>query len=209
MPSKKNVMMIVAIAGLAAVLAGALSVGRLRGLSLRNLPAHSPAPGGAGSEPDQVTTAEEPVPVRGTQAAGLKALSQISPLGTLPDTSRYTASVLRDPLKSFLPQAVPPVSAPIQLQPANSESSGRPANAPPASEQRAPMPNLTVQGLVWGGPRPQVIINDKVYSVGDMVGGGKIVVINRHGVGLEYNGARAFFSPASASGLRGQQGGHG
>lgn len=41
------------------------------------------------------------------------------------------------------------------------------------------LPELTVQGLMWGGKYPQAIINDRVVKVGDTIEGATITGINR------------------------------
>jgi len=45
-----------------------------------------------------------------------------------------------------------------------------------------PLPELKVQGLLWGGIFPQAIINNKVVRVGDTLGEVKITAITKEGV---------------------------
>ena len=90
----------------------------------------------------------------------------------------YTAEALRDPLLSFLPR---PASELVN------------ADGTPAGEEAGPpavvFPLVTVQGVIWGGVRPQVIIEDHLYDVGDVVAGARIKEIGRDGVTLEMEGA--------------------
>ncbi|MCX5699033.1 MAG: hypothetical protein NTX01_05005 [Candidatus Omnitrophica bacterium] len=48
---------------------------------------------------------------------------------------------------------------------------------------------LQVQGIIWGVPTPQVIINNKVYKIGDLIEGAEILSIEKKGIGLSFNGA--------------------
>lgn len=50
------------------------------------------------------------------------------------------------------------------------------------------MPSLTLQGIFWGIPRPQAIINRKIVSVGDTVEQTQVVAVTREGVTVSYNG---------------------
>lgn len=50
------------------------------------------------------------------------------------------------------------------------------------------LPQLTTEGLVWGGRYPQVIINGRVLRIGDSIEGAMVKDINRKGVVLIYKG---------------------
>ena len=107
----------------------------------------------------------------------------VANLPQLPPT--YTAQDLRDPMKSFLPE--PPKSEVAQVQLEQ-------ASPPP------PPPALRIQGLLWGGAEAQAIINDRVYKVGDLVQGTKILEINRSGVTVEHLGQPVFYAPTRSTG---------
>jgi hypothetical protein len=47
---------------------------------------------------------------------------------------------------------------------------------------------VNVQGVVWGGSISQAIINDKVFTIGDLVEGAQILDINKKGVTLSFYG---------------------
>ena len=44
------------------------------------------------------------------------------------------------------------------------------------------LPDMKVQGLLWGGIFPQAIINNKVVKVGDSIGEVRITGINKEGI---------------------------
>jgi len=47
------------------------------------------------------------------------------------------------------------------------------------------LPDLKVQGIIWGTDIPQAIINNKVVKVGDTIAGGvRVVEINKDGVSV-------------------------
>ena len=90
----------------------------------------------------------------------------------------YTAEHVRDPMKSLLP-------APELRQPAV-QASVTPRPAPAAQP-----PALTsLEGIVWGPHAREAIIDGQVYGVGDAVGGGTILSIDRAGVTIQMPGAR-------------------
>lgn len=76
----------------------------------------------------------------------------------------------RDPFVSLLPSK----EIIYQVKPAKTES-GLPT-----------LPNFSVQGLIWGTGKPQAIINNKVYNIGEQVEGAKIIEISRDGVKVSY-----------------------
>ena len=88
-----------------------------------------------------------------------------------------------DPLVSLLPK---PVTKPvIATKPSQAVS---PVVKPPS---------LAISGLIWGGMRPQAIVNGKVYGVGDEVQGARIIEITREGVTVEVGGVSFTVNPAA------------
>jgi hypothetical protein len=67
--------------------------------------------------------------------------------------------------------------------------------APPAAK---PLPNLVVQGLIWGGAFPQAIINNKVVKEGDIIEGARLLKVEKAGVSLLFEGREFTLSPAAA-----------
>jgi len=58
-------------------------------------------------------------------------------------------------------------------------------------EPQVPMPsleNFKVQGAIWGGKFPQVIINNKMLKIGDLIDDFEIVNIEKKGITLSFNG---------------------
>ena len=73
----------------------------------------------------------------------------------------------------------------------------------PVSETAAPvkpLPAMSVQGIVWGGPVPQAIINGKVFKLGDNINEAKITGINKEGVELFYGGREYLLSSPANGG---------
>lgn len=90
---------------------------------------------------------------------------------------RYLASSLRDPFRSLLPadEVLLPAPSPVVV------------NKPSAQEEGV-MPVLALQGILWGATMPMAIIDNEVYTVGDVVQGATITRIGRFGVTLELEG---------------------
>ena len=107
----------------------------------------------------------------------------------------YTAQGLRDPFKSWLPDAP------------SSQSGESPKSVmvvPKAQLPTAP-PELLIQGLMWGGPEPKAIIHGNVFGVGERVEGATILAIDHRGVTIEYQGTSISYpvaAPASAASRR-------
>lgn len=99
----------------------------------------------------------------------------------------YTAFELRDPLKSLLPK------------PATASAAGPAGRAAAAPAQPPPPPKLRIEGLLWGGGKPQAIIDGRVYGVQDAVAGMTITEINRSGVTIEYLGQPVVYPTTSGS----------
>ena len=88
----------------------------------------------------------------------------------------------RDPLASLLPKPV-----------ATSTTTKTSTPVPPVVKT----PALVVSGLVWGGARPQAIVNGKVYGVGDEVQGARVLEITREGLMVEVGGKTFAFYPGA------------
>lgn len=96
----------------------------------------------------------------------------------------YTAETLRDPMMSLLP-------APAGTTLAESQAAAG-GTQPSPTEAVAP---LLVQGLVWGGGRPQALIGGRLYEVGEFIGGAKILAITRDGVTVSHGGIQRLWEP--------------
>ena len=115
-------------------------------------------------------------------SAAPQELAQTSGAGDRPPIE-YTASDFRDPLVSLLP--TPEVES----------SAADVAQTPPQETPVAPA--VSVEGVFWGGPRPQVLIEGRLYGIGDTVGGSQIVAITREGVTVVNQGATFVLQPLS------------
>lgn len=110
------------------------------------------------------------------QALGRPAAAEAKPADSKPAEGsipivQYTADALRDPLVSQLPSTM---SQQVIVIP--------PENHAPMPQLEPQPPTFTIEGVVWGGPRPQAVIDGDVYDVGDTVQGAKIMAIDRTGV---------------------------
>ena len=56
------------------------------------------------------------------------------------------------------------------------------------SKEEKSLPELTVQGIIWGSNLPQAIVNNKVVKVGDSLESVDIVAINKEGVTVLFAG---------------------
>lgn len=73
-----------------------------------------------------------------------------------------------------------------------------PAGEQVAGAEQSALPEMTVQGVIWGGKFPQAIINSQVVKTGDMIEGAKVVSISKDGVTLFFQG-RQMKVPAPAA----------
>lgn len=88
----------------------------------------------------------------------------------------YKSSSLRDPFKEdILKKGI--------LEEEQPESNSQNPVLPPDV-----LPEMDVQGLIWGGNFPQAIINNKVYKAGDVIDGAQIKEIDKDGVTLNFSG---------------------
>lgn len=63
-----------------------------------------------------------------------------------------------------------------------------------------PLPDLVIQGIVWGGRLPQAIINNEVVKIGDTIEGVRIIDISKDGVIISFgNQQYNLLSPAVVS----------
>lgn len=84
--------------------------------------------------------------------------------GSLAGAVEYNTTADRDPFASLLPSDLDVVTDSV------------------------PLPDLSMEGLVWGSERPTAIINGKVVRVGEEISGAKVVEINKEGVTVLFNG---------------------
>lgn len=182
------------VMGLAGIFVLTVCVGPLRSVGVFG----RKAPAGGATPPTERVSVSQPLGVmmqrgwrRMDQEAETQDALRLAQAAT--DAPVYTAQHLRDPLESLLPTPGRQPSVPPTAQPAT-PSTARPTSPADAS---VPPPTLEVQGMVWGGAEPRAVIDDRVYGVDDMVEGGKILAIDRHGVTIEHKGRVREYAPAS------------
>jgi len=95
---------------------------------------------------------------------------------TFAEEIEYTAQELHDPFASVLPKEIFEVPKEISKEEI------------PISEGLISLPTFNIQGLIWGSPNPQAIINGKVLKVGDTIEGAKIINISKNGIDIIYEG---------------------
>ena len=162
-------------------------VSTLRGIGLFG---HKPAPGpmveGVSKEAQRPAeaTGQHPAGEAGQGSGELAGGPVVQVEGIAMPAVDYVADMSHDPLRSafYVPEAG---EAP------QSEVSSLPL--PPEPEPTIPaavgLPSINIQGVLWGSANPQVIIDGKVYEIGDSIGGGRILSIERDGVTVERWGA--------------------
>ena len=178
-------------------LASALAVVFVRGplMSLGLFQRAGGAPAGRAAQPTgSVDGVAVTASVGGMLREGWDKLDQqVRSVAALPATTpqaadaAYTAFDRRDPLKSLLPKPAAPAGA-------SWDATGAVAVAAPP----LPPPELHVEGLLWGGGKPQAIIDGRLYGVQDAVSGAKILAIDRDGVTIEHLGKPVVYSTASS-----------
>lgn len=87
-----------------------------------------------------------------------------------PNQVEFKDEGLRDPFISLLPKKDIPIET-IPISIGNTE---------------VDVPVISIQGMVWGVDRPQAIIDNKVYDIGDEIKGAKIMDISKEGVKFLY-----------------------
>lgn len=124
-----------------------------------------------------------------------QTVEQMRQKALLADATRvpiqYTAGNYRDPLVSLLPQ-------PKAETPAASVQAQAPKPVPTA-------PNVRIEGMLWGGRRPQVLIDGKLYEIGDTVQDSEIVGITRDGVTVVNQGTTFVLRPPRAANASAQR----
>ncbi|MBI2104710.1 MAG: hypothetical protein HYT90_03890 [Candidatus Omnitrophica bacterium] len=188
------------VIGLAGLFAVTFFVGPLRGLGLFSRPSRATSAAPAAPVTEKVSMSSplgammrQDWQQQADQQAGAPA--EVPPVRAA-DPPRYTAQHLRDPLKSLLPEE--PVALSQQEPPAAAKAGVTPPAAGPrsGSARSDSPPKLEVQGVIWGAPEPQAIINDRVYRLDDMVDGGRIRAISQDGVTVEYQGQSVSYAPS-------------
>jgi len=59
------------------------------------------------------------------------------------------------------------------------------------------LPQMEIQGMIWGSEMPQAIINNTVVRVGESIQGAEIIDIRQEGVYVLYQGRQYILRPAT------------
>ena len=60
--------------------------------------------------------------------------------------------------------------------------------AMPKEKATLPLPELTVEGIIWNTHMPQAIVNGDVVRIGDTIAGVTITNIEKQGITIDYSG---------------------
>ncbi|MDD5561852.1 MAG: hypothetical protein PHT50_06995 [Candidatus Omnitrophica bacterium] len=97
----------------------------------------------------------------------------------------YSSGDLRDPFGDLLQLAIEK-----EQQEKEEKSKQQPREEANPQKSMINLDQFKVQGVVWGGRLPLVIINNKILGVGDSIDGAKIVNIDKKGVTLNLAGEK-------------------
>jgi hypothetical protein len=97
----------------------------------------------------------------------------------------------RNPFKSLLPIAQPRDPIGETRRPPERQQ----IITPERIEAPAPIPQLTITGLVWNSSRPQAIVNGQVVNQGDLISGVKVIRIHKRGIDIAFNGVSSTIKP--------------
>ena len=64
-----------------------------------------------------------------------------------------------------------------------------------ATESVVGLPQLQVQGMIWGSAMPQAIVNNTIVKIGEIVDGAEILDIRKEGVYVLYEGKQYILRP--------------
>ena len=97
----------------------------------------------------------------------------------------YTGAQYRDPLEL-------PIELRIPIKPVAETAVEKERKI---EKEEIVLPAFTVQGMVWGGVRPQALINEGLCEKGDIIKGAEIADITKEGVTLIYKNKKFIIQP--------------
>lgn len=102
---------------------------------------------------------------------------------------------LRNPFLPQLPKEPEPVLVESEPESPLRETPPVIRETPPSQPEVITAPSdLNLKGFIWDSDRPQAIINNEVYNIGDYINQAQIVAISKEGVELEYSGHRFLYT---------------
>jgi len=96
----------------------------------------------------------------------------------------YTGAQYRDPLE-----------LPIELRTPIKPVAETAVEKEGEKEEEIVPPDFTVQGMVWGGVKPQALINEGLCEKGDIIKGAEITDITKEGVTYIYKNKKFIIQP--------------
>ncbi len=106
---------------------------------------------------------------------------------------------VENPFKSQLPEIKEPKIEMPDKPPTNttddpSPKPPKPIVIPPEIKEK-PLPNITINGIIWNSERPQAIINGKIVDVGDTIAEIYITAIRKTGIDGRFDGRSVTLQP--------------
>ena len=66
---------------------------------------------------------------------------------------------------------------------------------PPPEIKEKPLPNITINGIIWNSERPQAIVNGKIVDIGDTIAEIYITDIRKTGIDGRFDGRKVILQP--------------
>lgn len=106
---------------------------------------------------------------------------------------------VENPFKSQLPEIKEPKIEMPDKPPTNTTDDPipkppKPIVIPPEIKKK-PLPNITINGIIWNSDRPQAIINGKIVDVGDTIAEIYITAIRKTGIDGRFDGRNVTLQP--------------
>ncbi len=112
----------------------------------------------------------------------------------------YTGAQYRDPLE--LPMALRPAIRPVVEMALEGEEAIEEQIEEQITreqiierEEEVVLPTFAIQGMVWGGIKPQALINGQLCEKGDILRGAEITEITKEGITFVYRDKKFLLSP--------------
>ena len=113
---------------------------------------------------------------------------------------KYGLISVKNPFKSQLPKVEKPTIGMPDTHPENlpddqsSPTKPIPVTPPPEIKEK-PLPNITINGIIWNSARPQAIVNGKIVDVGDTIAEIYITDIRKTGIDGRFDGRKVTLQP--------------
>lgn len=122
-----------------------------------------------------------------------KAFSESSMMASIRPKIEYVTEGTKEPFLDYFTKNEP--AAPTQAEAAAQAAKKEQLKPKPA------LPDLAVQGIIWGGNVPCAIINNKVVKEGESIDGVKLIKIEKENIEVLYQGWNYSLSSPAGLGL--------